>query len=302
MWRPTLRQLDYVVAVDELGNFGQAARRCAVSQPALSKQVREVEDGLGVQLFERGRHGARTTPDGARIVAEARRVLGASRALVETARALGDPLAGEITLAAIPTLAPYLLPPLISATRAALPSLRIRLVELQTDELGAALARGEIDVGLVATPWPPHAALVERAVLEDELLVALPPGHALATRTSLSAAELRDAPLLLLREGHCLRNHALATCSSDPDTALEATSLATLVAMVRGGLGPALVPAIAGRRDLDDLALVSLEPPAYRGIALWWRPGSARAPLFERLAELLASAVAQEDIPARKPR
>ncbi|MCP4805359.1 MAG: LysR family transcriptional regulator [Proteobacteria bacterium] len=302
MWRPTLRQLDYVVAVDEHRNFGVAARRSGVSQPALSKSIREVEEGLGVQLFERGRRGARTTVEGARIVDEARRVLAAARSLCDTAKALGDPFSGEVTLAAIPTLAPYLLPVVVRETRRAFPDLRLRLVELQTDELLEALVAGEIDIGLLATPWPPHGVLVERHVLDDELLVALPPDHPLRSRASVRADELEESSLLLLREGHCLRNHALAACSADPDTALEATSLATLVAMVQGGLGPALVPAMARERDLQGLDLVRLSPPASRGVALWWRPGSARGSLFERLAELLSSQRSWLRSAARKPR
>jgi LysR family hydrogen peroxide-inducible transcriptional activator len=293
-WTPTLRQLEYVAAVADTGGFGRAAVACAVSQPALSKQVREVEDGLGVILFERGPRGATPTLQGRALVERARRVLADARELTDAAAALRDPLAGAVRLGAIPTLAPFVLPGLVDAVRRDLPRLELRLVEEQTAELGDRLTRGELDVAVIALPYPRDGVAV-RGLYEDPLVLVAPADHPLAGTRPLLRSELTGHRLLLLRQGHCLRDHVLQACptSSAGPAAVEASSLGTLLLMVKQGLGVAVVPAMALPGDRTGLCVRPFAPPVpTRGVGLWWRPSSPRAALFERLGALLKGGAA----------
>ncbi len=288
-WSPSLRQLEYVVAVADAGRFGVAARSVAVSQPALSKQVKEVEEGLGVVLFERGSRGTTTTPAGDALVSRARRVLAEARELVDAAAVLRDPYAGTLRLGAIPTLAPYVLPALMEAASVDLPDLRLLLVEEQTEGLGDRLVRGELDLAVVALPFPRESVSV-RGLYEEPFFVVAPEGHPLAGTSPVLAAEVGRHPLLLLRQGHCLRDHALQACRLARTTPakVEATSLGTLLLMVRRGLGATLVPAMALPEDRDGLCVRPFAAPVpTRGVGLWWRPSSPRAALFRRLGRLL---------------
>jgi LysR family hydrogen peroxide-inducible transcriptional activator len=288
-WIPTVRQLEYLIAVADTGGFGRAAQATAVSQPALSKQVKEVEEGLGVVLFERTPRGARPTPEGVLLLARARRVVREVRELADEAAALRDPYAGVLRLGAIPTLAPYILPGFLRAVRAELPRLQLQLVEDQTDALGDALGRGELDVAVVALPYPQDHVRV-LGLYEEPFFLVTPRDHPLAEGPPLLPIQAAAAGPLLLRRGHCLRGHVLAACAMDRDTpsALEATSLGTLLLMVEQGLGPTLVPEMALPADRSRLAVRPFAPPVpSRGVGLWWRPSSPRAPLFERLGELL---------------
>ena len=288
-WTPTLRQLEYVVSVADVGAFGRAARACAVSQPALSKQVKEVEEGLGVVLFERGARGATSTPAGREIVARARRILADARELTDAAAALTEPLAGVVRLGAIPTIAPFVLPELLDAVREHLPRIELRLVEEQTVDLGDRLLRGDLDVAVVALPYP-RAGVAVRGLYDEPLLLVTPTDHPLAGTRPLLRSELIGHPLLLLRQGHCLRDHTLAACAANQETnaAVEASSLGTLLLMVRHGLGAALVPAMALPEDRSGLCVRRFAAPEpVRGVGLWWRPSSPRAALFERLGAFL---------------
>lgn len=290
-WLPTLRQLEYVVAVADTGGFGRAARATAVSQPALSKQIREVEDGLGVVLFERTPRGASVTPAGVELVERARRVLADAHELVDAAALLRDPFAGVLRLGAIPTLAPYVLPGLLDAVRAHLPRLELRLVEEHTEELGARLARGELDLAIVALPFPQPGVRV-LGLYEEPFWFVAPREHPLAAGPPLLASEVAAARPLVLRSGHCLRGHVLAACNlaDDGSLAFEASSLGTLLLMVEQGLGPTLVPDMALPADRSRVAVRALAPPVpSRGVGLWWRPSSPRAPLYERIGELLVA-------------
>ena len=291
-WLPTLRQLEYVVAVADTGQFARAARATAVSQPALSKQVKEVEEGLGVLLFERGARGATPTAAGLELVRRARRVLSEAHELADAAAALRDPLAASVRLRAIPTIAPYVLPALVTAVRRELPRVELQLVEEQTGELGDRLARGELDAAIVALPYPRDGVTV-RGVYDEPLFLVTPADHPLAGVRPVLPSEVADHSLLLLRQGHCLRDHVLQACRGgyDPSVAVEASSLGTLLLMVRQGMGAALVPQMALPEERDGICVRSFTAPApTRGVGLWWRPSSPRAPLFERLAGLLLQA------------
>lgn len=289
MWLPTLRQLEYVVAVADTGQFARAARATAVSQPALSKQVKEVEEGLGVQLFERGPRGATPTAAGRELVGRARRVLAEARELADAAAALRDPFAGGVRLGAIPTLAPYVLPGLVAAVREELPRVELRLLEEQTEVLGDLLGRGDLDVAVVALPYPRQGVTV-RGLYDEPFFLVTPEGHPLAEEVPVLPSQVAPHPLLLLQQGHCLRDHTLQVCRLAPGTSpvVEASSLGTLLLMVRQGLGPALVPRMALPDDRSGLCVRRFAAPApTRGVGMWWRPSSPRAPLFERLGELL---------------
>ena len=281
MFQPTFRQLEYLIALDEEGHFGRAARRVAVSQPALSKQLREVEEGLGVVLFERGRGGTRPTRAGRAVLTRARAVLREREQLSAAVRALHDPFAGELALGAIPTLAPFLLPEVADRARAH-PQMQLRLVEEQTEVLRGLLQAGELDGALVALPWDSGDFEVW-PLAEDELLLATPAGSSLEGEGPVRAAVLEAEPLLLLRRGHCLREHALSACSRNVSSRVEASSLCTLLAMVRAGAGSALVPALA-RREAEGLCLRPVDPPASRTVALWLPRHSLRR---EALAALV---------------
>src|SRR5579863_331496 len=244
-----LKDLRYLVSVADCRHFGRAAERCFVSQPTLSAQLKKLEDGLGVQLIERAPNNVCLTEAGAAIVARARRILEASDELMTLARSQRDPLGGRLRVALLPTIGPYLLPRVAPALRRALPRLELHLYEYQTATLLAKLHAGALDVGILALPV--EAPGCEARELYDEpFTVALPERHALAARKTLRVADLRGETLLLLEDGHCLRDQALEICSragtKDPQD-FRATSLETLRHMVATGAGVTLLPQLASR-------------------------------------------------------
>ena len=292
---PTLRQLEYLVAIADLGSFHRAARACGVSQPGLSAQIRQLEALLDLHLLERDRRRVLLTPAGEALVRRARVVLAEARGLVETANALQRPLSGALRLGVIPTVAPYLLPRALSRVRSRHPELRLRLREAQTADLVAALERGELDVLLLAL----EAALGGLETLElfrDPFHVALPAGHRLARRRRLREQDLADQPVPLLDDGHCLRAQALAVCreaGAEEQSDFRATSLGTLIEMVCGGAGVTLLPELALERETrrSGLAVVPFAKPApHRTIGLAWRPSSGRAAEFALLGRSIAPA------------
>jgi LysR family transcriptional regulator, hydrogen peroxide-inducible genes activator len=292
MYRPTLRQLEYVVAVADTGQFGLAARRTAVSQPALSKSIKEVEGGLGVPLFDRHPRGATPTIAGQQLVERARAVLAQTDDLVDAAAALRDPFAGTVRLGAIPTLAPFVLPALVNALGEELPNVELRLVEQQTEELGSRLRRGELDLAIVALPYPFEGVSV-RGLYDEPFVLVGPASDPLMIPEPILPYQVAREPLILLEQGHCLRDHALQACSASRETvpALEASSLGTLLLMVDQGLGATLLPAMTVPDPLPKgLAIRRFTRPVpTRGVALWWRPSSPRVALFERIGDLLAA-------------
>lgn len=300
---PTLRQLKYLVAVAEHRHFGRAADDCLVTQSTLSAGLRELEDLLGVILVGRGKRQATLTPVGEDIVERARALLRAAEELVDAARVGDRPLIGLLRLGVIPTVSPYLLPRALPDLRHNYPDLRLYLREEQTARLLELLGRGRLDGALIALPYA-TAGLEEMLLGEDPLLVACPKEHRFAQRTAIDSSELAGERLLLLEDGHCLRNHALTACRLSPGQTnedLQATSLSTLVQMVAGGLGLTLVPrlavAVETRRE-PALAVVPFREGApARTIALVWRPQSVRASDLRLLGEALREHVAGLSMP-----
>jgi LysR family transcriptional regulator, hydrogen peroxide-inducible genes activator len=290
--RPTVRQLEYLVAVAEAGHFGRAARACAVTQPALSAQIAALEQALGVRLFERSRRGARPTRAGERVVERARTTLRSVDELIAVAREAREPLTGPLHLGVIPTVAPYLLPRWLPEVRRRHPRLRLFLHEEQTAGVLAGLAEGRLDLGLLALPIA-APALESFSVGREPFLLAVPSSHPLAKRRArVGEAEIRGESVLLLEDGHCLRDQALSICheaGAREAEGVRASSLSTLVQMVEGGLGVTLLPASAaaveGRGDLALLRFRAPEPS--RELGLVWRRSSARGDEFRLLGELL---------------
>lgn len=288
---PTLRQLKYLVAVADHRHFGRAADECLIAQSTLSAGLRELEDLLGVTLVGRGKREATLTPVGEDIVERARGLLRDADELVDAARAGNQPLSGLLRLGVIPTVAPYVLPQVLSELRRAYPDLRLYLREEQTARLLELLRRGRLDGALIALPYATEG-LEEMRLDEDPLLIACPRDHRFAQRTAIDVTELSGEKLLLLEDGHCLRNHALTACNLLPGQAnedMQATSLSTLVQMVAGGLGLTLVPRLAAEietRREPALALIGFADRApARTIALVWPSRSVRAPDLRLLGE-----------------
>lgn len=301
----SLRQLEYFAAVADECSFGRAAKTCAVTQPGLSAQLRQLEEHLGVRLFERDRRQVLITRAGEALLPRARRVLLEARELEEAARGHAEPLCGELRLGVIPTLAPYLLPRALPLVRERYPKLRLLLREEQTGALVELLWSGELDLLLLALEAPLEG-LETHALFDDSFLLAVPPGHRLAKRRQIGEAELAAESVLLLEDGHCLRNQALAICGGAGASEVgdvRATSLCTLVQMVAGGEGVTLLPEIAAAIEAsgDALKLLSfVKPPPSRTIGLAWRPSSACAEEFRSLGLVIEASRASA--PGRRPR
>lgn len=307
MQRPSIRQLEYAVAVAEDLHFGRAARHCGVTQPALSAQIQQLEELLGVTLFERGRRGVLVTPEGGRLLEKAREALAVLDDLLVQAASAGRPLAGELRLGVIPTVAPYFLPPLLPAVRRDYPELRLLLREEQTEGLVQRLESGSLDAVLLALPVE-EARLVEMPLFDEPFYFVGPEEHRLSrlrgSRLPESALEGED--VLLLEDGHCLRAQALEVCRRAGARAggrLQATSLSTLVQMVANGLGVTLLPERALSVELrpdSRLAVKAFEEPApCRTIGLAWRRGAPRDEELRMLGEALLEA-ARKEKPGRR--
>jgi len=292
----SLRQLQYAVAVAETGGFRRAAERCHVSQPSLSAQLAQLEAVLGVRLFERDRRRVLPTPAGEALVARARQVLVEAGELAAAAALLGDPLAGPLQLGVIPTVSPYLLPEATATLRTRCPRLSVRWTEDKTDALLAALRAGRLD-GLLLARVAGLEDLVRTTVAEDPFVLAVPHDHPLARGRRLARlADLDGETALLLEDGHCLRDQALALCARARvrEADFRATSLSTLVQMVRGGAGVTLLPAMALAVENRGGALAVRKfqaPSPARTIVLAWRKQSARALALGQVAEVLRETV-----------
>ena len=286
-----LKDLRYLVAVADTRHFGRAAERTFVSQPTLSAQLKKLEEYLGVQLIERAPKRVSLTPAGEAIVERARRILEASGEIVELARGHRDPLAGRIKLALLPTIGPYLLPHVAAKLRKQLPRLELMLYEYQTDTMLEKLHSGEIDVGILALPVPLDG-LDSQVLYKEPFMVAMPTGHKLAGKTSIRPEDLDHETLLLLEDGHCLRDQALAICSTTgvhEKQDFRATSLETLRQMVAAGVGITLLPELAGRGAYGHARGVVIRPFAKpvptRTIGAVWRKSSARREVILALAK-----------------
>lgn len=291
----TLRQLQYVVALGDVLSFRRAAERCHVSQPSLSAQLSQLEQALGVQLFERDRRRVLVTAAGRAVLERARRLLLDADDLVAVARSASDPLAGTLRLGVIPTISPYLLPHATPALRAELPRLRAVWTEDKTEALVEALAVGRLDAVLLALEAE-LGELEHEVVAVDPFVLAVRPDDPLAHGPGpASRAELRDAAMLLLDDGHCFRTQALEYCTRTRTRELEfrATSLSTLAQMVAGGAGVTLLPALAVPTEAQRAGLVTrplAAPTPSRTIALAWRERSPLGPALRRLAEVIRRA------------
>lgn len=296
IYLPTVRQLQYLVALHRTGHFGRAAEACHVSQSTLSAGIRELETLLGSVLVERTKRVVRFTPLGTQVVERAWRLLGEAEAITELARAAGKPLAGELRLGVIPTIAPFLLPRLLPRLRGRYPDLKLFLREEQSDAACLQLARGELDCVVLALPWA--CGEVEQAPLfDDAICLAFHPGDLPDPPPAIDPASIAPERLLLLEDGHCLKDHALAACGRSgfrSDTSIMGTSLHTLVQMVDNRIGLTLLPRMAVDSGILAGTHVLTRPldsdSAHRRIALVWRPSSPRTSEFRLLAEEVRAA------------
>ncbi|MGC4092735.1 MAG: LysR substrate-binding domain-containing protein [Polyangiaceae bacterium] len=292
----TLRQLQYAVAVAEELSFRRAAARCHVSQPSLSMQLAQLEQALGVPLFERNRKKVLATASGRELVERARRLLLDADELLQAGQRHKDPLAGSLRLGIIPTISPYLLPAVTPALRKRFPRLKLAWLEDRTEALVKKLEQGEIEGAVLALEAKLGRHFGREVVASDPFVLVTRPEHSLATKSSpVSDAELRGQELLLLEDGHCFRDQALEACSTAAATEGEfrATSLSTLVQMVAGGAGVTLIPALAldaetRRARLHVRRIAS--PLARRTIAVVWRAGSALTAPLQAIAATLRDA------------
>jgi LysR family transcriptional regulator, hydrogen peroxide-inducible genes activator len=287
---PSLRQLRYLVTLAEKLNFRAAAEACFVTQSTLSAGIKELENGLGVQLVERDKRTVRLTRAGEQVVERARRLLAEAVDLVEGVRAGRAPLTGELRVGAIPTIAPFLLPRALPALRKRFPKLRLYLREDQTARLLEQLQGGELDAALIALPYE-TAELQVRALFEDEFHLVARRDHPLASLARVPMQRLDLSEVILLEEGHCLREHAIEACGKAKGrrSGIEATSLPTLLQMVEGRLGVTLLPETALQADiLAGTRLVSRpfagRVPA-RIVALASRPSGGRGAELDLLAD-----------------
>ena len=291
-----LRDLKYLVALAEHKHFGRAAAACYVSQPTLSTQIRKLEDELGVSLVERAPRKVMLTPAGREAADRARAIVAEVEQMKEAARRSRDPEAGTVRLGIFPTLGPYLLPHVVPLVRQRFPKLELLLVEEKSDVLLARLRDGKLDAVVLALPLADDQLHAE-FLFEEPFVLAVPEDHALSARSSLQMDDLSDHRLLLLEDGHCLRDQALNVCQlagTSEKSGFQATSLETLRQMVAANVGITLLPMLAVQPpvarpgNIQLLAFEGSNVPSRR-IALVWRRSSAMSAFLQQLAELFAN-------------
>lgn len=295
-----LRDLKYFVALADLRHFGKAADACFVSQPTLSTQIRKLEEELGVTLVERAPRKVMLTAVGQTLLQQARRIVADAEAMKDTARRSRDPAAGSLRLGVFPTLAPYFLPHAVPALRQQFPQLELLLVEEKSDVLLQRLREGKLDAALLALPIHDEQ-LHAQFLFEEPFLLAAPTGHPLTKLPRLSGNDLGHETLLLLEDGHCLRDQALDVCrlaGAQEKSGFRATSLETLRQMVAAGVGVTLLPQLSVHPSIAQPAGMTLvpfiDPAPSRKIALAWRKSSALDGFLDTVAAVLAgSAQAQ---------
>ncbi|SOX54181.1 hydrogen peroxide-inducible genes activator [Mycobacterium ahvazicum] len=306
-FQPTLAGLRAFAAVAERHHFGSAATSLGVSQSTLSQSLAALETGLGTHLVERSTRRVRLTPEGAQLLPLAQAVVEAAEAFTAAAAGTSDPLQGTLRLGMIPTVAPYLLPTVLAGLADRLPALSLRVIEDQTERLLTALRGGSLDAALIALPAD-AAGLTEVGIYEEDFLLAVPPGHPLSGKRRVPASALADLPLLLLDEGHCLRDQALDVCQKAGVRAeladTRAASLATAVQCVAGGLGVTLIPRSAAPVEAarSQLGLAQFASPRPgRRIGLVFRSSSGRDESYRRLAAIIGESVGGEQQVRRTP-
>jgi LysR family transcriptional regulator, hydrogen peroxide-inducible genes activator len=287
---PTLTQLRHLIAVNEHGHFGRAAQACFITQSSLSASIRELEITLGETLIERTRRTVMMTPLGLETVSRAKKVVRDVEDIADLVSAAGAPLSGSLHLGVIPTIAPFLLPRVLPTLRRAYPDLKLYLSEKQSAPLIDDLAAGKLDLLLIAFPYPCEK-LKTLVFADDPFWIATPKGHLPISKERLTGQDIEAETLLLLGEGHCLRDHALSACGLaklHQDAEFQATSLQTLVQMVEGGLGVTLLPKMAIDAGIARSTGIQLRPidgkTLGRHIGIAWRPSSPREDEFKLLA------------------
>ena len=305
-----LRDLRYLVAVAEHRHFGRAAEACFVSQPTLSTQLKKLEETLGVMLIERTNRRVMLSPEGEQIVAQAQRILSEVNTLLALSEQLQDPLGGELRVGIIPTVAPYLLPQILGPIREAFPNLQLQLTEGQTSHITKLLKRGDLDAILLAIPIPDlhDVNIREFELYAEPFYLAVGENHAKAEYQAVTPEDLEGESVLLLEDGHCLRDQALAVCHAHrgvESKSYSATSLETLRQLVGAGLGVTLMPEFAvplsdrtneGKRFVSAISNVRYIPfeedeAPYRTLGLCWRSTSTRSELLAELAQVLHSSL-----------
>jgi LysR family hydrogen peroxide-inducible transcriptional activator len=288
-----LKDLKYLVALADTGHFGKAAERTFVSQPTLSAQLKKLEEYLGVKLVERQPKNVQLTDVGKQVVVRARRMLDEGEEIIALARNNTDPLGGKLKLALIPTIGPYLLPRIMQKIRKALPHLGLMLYEHQTEPLLKRLREGEIDLGILALPVA-HDGLETRELYEEAFTLAVPNDHPLAAKTVIRIPDLKGQTLLLLEDGHCLRDQALEICSRIEIREAEdfrATSLETLRQMVVAGLGITLLPETAVESPFGSQRGLTVrqfaKPAPSRKVGAVWRKSSTRSQAISAVCDVL---------------
>ncbi|WP_144880104.1 hydrogen peroxide-inducible genes activator [Gluconacetobacter diazotrophicus] len=287
----SLRDIEYAVAVDDLRNFSRAAERCGVSQAGLSEQIRKLENLLGVVLFERSRRHVKPTPEGVRLLERARDVVAAARMMLEAAHMQSGPLNGTLRIGVIATLGPYYIPSMLPLLRKSYPDLRLQVTDGLTGPLLAKLQQDALDLVFAALPVP-EKSFVDCALFEEPFVAAVPAGHPLARKRSLTTHDLDGPDLLLLEDGHCLRDQALALCGLPAQAQARqrlATSLEMLWHMIGAGEGHSLIPHLALRNRGEWRGLISIRPlaDASRTIGAIWRKSDPRGPAFAELGDFL---------------
>lgn len=284
-----LQAIKYLVALAEYRHFGKAAAACFVSQPTLSMQIKKLEEELDVQLLERTNKSVMLTEIGVVMAQHARNILQEIAQMDDQAKAVRDPYGGNIRLGLIPTVAPYLLPGIMPGITAAFPRLKYYLIETQTANLLEQLKDAKIDAAILALPILEKNIIVE-PLFKEEFLLAVPINHPLAKRSSVSEKDLRNRHLLLLEEGHCLRDQALDVCNRVHAAEVEdfrATSLETLRHMVSAGMGITLMPKLACRKN-DGVCYIPFDKkPPLRKLGLAWRKTSPKNALLKEMAEII---------------
>ncbi|KTD08663.1 LysR substrate-binding domain-containing protein [Legionella jamestowniensis] len=288
-----LRDLQYFVVLAEVMHFGEAAKKCHISQPTLSMQIKKLEDELGILLFERNNKQVMLTEGGRSVLERAQQILTEVSEMKEIARQASDPFAGELHVGVIPTLAPYLLPHVMPAIQSTFPKLKVWLVEEKTHHLIDKLASGQLDAALMATPISEEFA--SQILFEEPFYFASTNKGKHQSKKEMQLGDLVHQPVMLLEEGHCLREQAIAVCQlvkAEGRADFTATSLETLRFMVEAGLGVTLLPALAVQENKRGLQLTPFAKPApSRTIALYWRRGTAKLLCLQAIGEIITCRV-----------
>lgn len=298
MYLPSLRQLQYFLALIETCHFGQAAERCFVTQSTLSSGIQELESLLGVRLLERSKRKVMPTPLGLELAEKARQIIELSTEFVQQAQGEKGTLVGTLRLGVIPTIGPFLLPRVLPAIRQQYPELKLQLVEDQTARLVERLNSGKIDCAILAFPYD-LAGLEIEIFWQEIFYVAFPPQHQLSQGGPIPSTKLPADEIMLLEEGHCMREHALISCRTrglQRNAALQGTSLYTMIEMVAGGQGITFIPEMAVDSALVEQSNIRLRPLAekapHREIGLVWRPTYQRKDDLKILAQMMGEILA----------